>query len=100
MESALNSPQQYNSVIGRQRKHFLLQVLADAEQGSQDPELQLIAAELGINLKTFNKYANELVEHGLGWFPTSHKRASTAQDWLAVPYACPDFLCIVSVVSS
>ena len=104
----LNTPSQYNSIIGRQRRRFLLQILADDQEGllgdpeSSAAERALIAKELHINLKTFDKYANELMEFGLGWQPTLQPRSSTAQEWIEVNVSqsssrCPRLLVLLSI---
>lgn len=81
----LNRPSEYNSTEGRKRKHFLYQLLADGELGEEDPMNQLIAKELGINLKTFNACAEERKLEGLGFFPLREEvRASLAQEWIPV----------------
>lgn len=80
----LNHPSEYNSTEGRKRKHFLYQVLADGELGEHDP-MNLIAKELGINLRTLNACAEEHKLEGLGFFPIADEvRSSLAQEWIPV----------------
>ena len=73
----LNERSVYNSTDGRKQKHFLYQLLCDPILGKDDPWAQLLAKELGINLKTFNKCAEERKEHFLGFFPLAAERAGS-----------------------
>ena len=84
----LNTGKQYNSDEGIARKRFLYQMLADPTLGNADPMALLIAKELGINLDTFDRFAQERKTHGLGWQPQRETQDTLTQEYRPVCLLC------------
>ena len=83
----LSSPTQFNSTQGRERRHFLAQLLADEQLGDGDPALQLIYRELQITNKQFYRQcAKDIKEHGFDYVPPARTRTTVLQHHLKVTY--------------
>jgi hypothetical protein len=85
----LSDSERYRNAKSLERKRFLGQCLSDPELGNEDPVITLIAKELGLDLRTYRRFAEERREHGLGWCPAPLKKQTITQEWKEVMWLQP-----------